>query len=105
LNVDGERNKQLLQAVVEVALDSAAVDIGSQREPLSRCPQLVDLDAKPFQRLLQRLDVTRVQGDRPPGRVTPRKLSATAWAASRGGTPHNAGGQPAGESPCRHRSR
>ena len=51
----------LLHAVVQVALDAAAVGIGGQDEPLPGCAQLFDLDAQPVERLLQRLDVPSLQ--------------------------------------------
>ena len=68
LQVDGERDQVLLHAVVEVALDAAAVGIGGQDEPLPGRAQLLDLEAQPVERFLQRLDVPSLQGDRPPAR-------------------------------------
>ena len=55
----------LLHAVVELPLDPAAVGIGGQDEPLPRRAQLLDLEAQPVERLLQRLDVPE-----PPERST-----------------------------------
>ena len=61
LQVDRERDQVLLRAVVEVALDPAAVGIGGQDEPLPGRAQLLDLEAQPVERLPAALDVPNLQ--------------------------------------------
>jgi hypothetical protein len=61
----------LLHALVQVTLDSAAVGIGGQDEPLPGSAQLRDLEAQPVERFPQRLDVPSLQDDRPPSRLLP----------------------------------
>lgn len=82
LQVDRERDQLLLWPVVEVTLDLATVGIGSSDDSLSGRTELPDLEAQPVERLLRRLDVRNLQGDRPPARGLP-KLSVIAWVSSR----------------------
>ena len=51
----------LLHAVVQVALDLAALGVGGQDEPLPRRAQLRDLEAQPVERFPQRVDVPSLQ--------------------------------------------
>jgi hypothetical protein len=66
LEVDRERHELLLHARVQVALDPAAVRIGGQDQPFSRRAQLLDLQPQPIERFPQCLNLSSVQGDRPP---------------------------------------
>jgi hypothetical protein len=52
----------LLHAIVELALDLAAIVVGSQDKPLPGRAQLRDLEAQPVERFPQRLDVPSLQG-------------------------------------------
>ena len=52
LQLDREPDQVLLRAVVELALDPAAVGIGGQYEPGPRRAQLIGLAAKLLDRLL-----------------------------------------------------
>ena len=66
LDVDRERDQVLLNTVVELALDPPAVGVGGQDEALSGCAELLDLEAQPVERLLRRLGMWKLQGDRLP---------------------------------------
>ena len=44
LEIDRERDEQLMYAIVKVALDAAAVGIRGDDEPFPRCAQRLDLD-------------------------------------------------------------
>ena len=77
----------LLHALVQVALDPAAVGIGGQDEPLPGRAQLRDLEAQPVERLPQRLDVPSLQGDRPPGRELPEVVRHRTGGVKRPSTP------------------
>ena len=90
LEVHRERDQVLLRAIVEVALDRAAVCVGGQDEPLAGRAELFDLEAQPVERLLRRLDVRKLQGDRPPFEDC-QKLSVIGAAPSRGPAPRDGG--------------
>jgi hypothetical protein len=64
--VDGEPDEVLLYALVEITFDGAALGVGGLDEPLAGRLQLGELEAKPVERLPQRLNVRSLQGDRPP---------------------------------------
>ena len=46
LEIDGERDEQLMDAIVKIALDAAAVGIRGDDQPFPRCAQRLDLDAQ-----------------------------------------------------------
>ena len=89
----------LLRAVVEVPLERATVRIRGQDEPLPRCAELLDLEAQSIERFLRRLDVRKLQGDRPPFEDC-QELSVIDGAASRGPAPRTTGCLPPGKSPA-----
>jgi hypothetical protein len=51
----------LLRTVVKLALEPAAVCIVGDSQPLAGRAQVFDLDAKPFERLLRRLDMRKLR--------------------------------------------
>ena len=61
LEVDRERDQVLLRTVVELALDSAAVCIVGDSQPLAGRAQLFDFDAEPVERFLRRLDMRKLR--------------------------------------------
>jgi hypothetical protein len=66
LQVDRNRDQLLVHDLVEVALDRAAIGVGSDDKSLARRTQLRVLEAQPTDLFPQRLDVPSLQGDRPP---------------------------------------
>jgi hypothetical protein len=66
LQVDRKRDQVLLYALVQLALDPAAVGIGGQDQPFAGRAQLRGFDAKPFERLAQRFVFSSLQRCRPP---------------------------------------
>lgn len=46
LEIDGEPDQALLRAVVELALDAAALRVCSRGQPRTGCPELLDLEAQ-----------------------------------------------------------
>jgi hypothetical protein len=89
LEVDRERDQVLLRTVVEVALDPAAVCIGSQDQPLPGRAQLLDLEAQSVEGLLRRLDVRKLQGDRPPARGLPEVVRHRTGVVKRPSIPYD----------------
>jgi hypothetical protein len=75
LKVDGEGDQVLLRTVVEGTLEFSPIGVGDPDEPLSGCAQLLDLETQPVERLLRRLDIRKLQRDRPPALEGSRKLS------------------------------
>ena len=67
LELDRERDKVLLHAVVQVTLDRATVGIGGQNEPRPRRAQLGDLGAQPLELVARCFSLLGLQGYRPPG--------------------------------------
>ena len=61
LELDRERDQVLLRTVVKLALDPAAVCIVGDSQPLAGRAQVFDLDAKPLERLLRRLDMRKLR--------------------------------------------
>jgi len=61
LEVDRESDQVLLRTVVELALDSAAVCIVGDSQPLAGRAQVVDLEEESLERLLRRLDMRKLR--------------------------------------------
>ena len=68
LQVDRESDEVLQRAVVQFALDLAAVGIRGQHKALARRPQLIHLEARSVECFSQCLALPNHQGDGPPGR-------------------------------------
>jgi hypothetical protein len=84
--MDREPDELLLYALVEITFDGATLGVAGLDEPLAGRLQLGNLEAKPVERLPQRLNVRSVQCDRPPARRLP-KLSVIEGASSSGQHP------------------
>ena len=61
LEIDRKRDQVLLRTVVELALDSAAVCIVGDSQPLAGRAQVVDLEEESLERLLRRLDMRKLR--------------------------------------------
>jgi hypothetical protein len=61
LDVDGERDEPLLQAVVQLTLERPAIRVVGAGLAVSRCANVVDLEAQPIERLLRRLEVRKLR--------------------------------------------
>ena len=75
LQLDRERNEALLGAVMELALDPAALGCGGQHQPLPRRTQLLDLPVLHGGR-------TRTTLNAATGRPTPLRLNSPAGSTS-----------------------
>src|SRR5581483_2583366 len=89
LEIDRERDEVLRGAVVEIALDPAALGVRGGDDPRPRRPQLLDREAQLLQCAVHRGSCRRSRTGRQAGQPptdhrasTPRNRLATRWAAA-----------------------
>ena len=87
LQIDRERDEELVYAVVKITLDAAAVGIRGDDEPFPRLAQRLDLDAQSIELVARRLELFCLHGCRTPVVNSPetvrRRTPDVKWASTR----------------------